>query len=157
MSGRHRRERLPPHVQDQFRAAQRDITDTIKRLSTARHGGRMYEAVIGEGTPEELVASRVIGLLDGGHFLHCQHIDDNPQPAAVRAWDNPLVVRCQICALSAPGSPSPDEDFRCDLCGQVERDQRRFLAGQTQLGAMILSWGLCGRCSAGSPVPMPGE
>lgn len=154
MSGRHRRDRsLPPHVQDQVDAASDDVERVLRLMQATRsEGGALYEQEFADGKGESQVMLRVREQMLARQFRSCPHVS-SPQPVIVRAWDNPLVVRCPTCNTQAP-LLGGEEDYRCDLCGQLEPDHRRFLAAQGGLGPIMVSMGLCWNCSRDSPTPM---
>lgn len=132
---------LPPHVKDQVDAASRDNLAFIKAVADAS-GFDSGSVKAGDDAGFDALRERVAEAIVKHRTRSCTHLK-SPQPTFIRAWDKPLRLMCARCATRAE-NPKGDEEFRCDICGVVERDG--FQVQHAEAGPFYLAFGRCREC-----------
>lgn len=144
MAGRHRRERnLPPHLQDQADAAERDARRELMLKAIELH----VPVEVGEQGSDpnfDLVVSRLGAAAEAGDVRQCPHLGRMIQPAFVRAWDRPYTFRCDACDQAEQQHMNPVEDNTCDVCGRY--DPTGIWPSQAVKGPVTIYLGRCDDC-----------
>lgn len=141
MSGRHRRDRVPPHLQDQIGAAEREAARSL--VAQAAVIGSPIEVARDEDDPTaRVMVERVAAAVESREMRGCRH-SNTPQPLWLHAWEHPYVLRCQDCERVSP-YPSPVEDRTCDICGYV--DPEGTWPSAMLKGSVTILMGRCDNC-----------
>lgn len=132
----------PPHVVDQIQAAARDtaghaaVAGVVLRATQPNRGWQELQQPSTRTHQLYVVA----GLIDCAPCCHLRR--GGPQPAFARL---PLRrLDCTRCVLIVR-NPPPDEDDRCDLCG--ERDVSRFVPFVLSYGPTLVAGDVCMGCA----------
>lgn len=148
MSGR--RDRIPPHLQDQVEAAEAEVK---RNMNTAAREMRVPVSTHHDNDGSDPILDAMLNqvrtaVLD--HKLqHCPHAR-NPQPVFLDWWRKPWTIRCGPCNALAV-RPSELEDNTCDNCGHVSSNGTwpTYLA----LGSVMLGLGRCDDCAPAGTRP----
>lgn len=143
MSGRHRRDRVPLHIQDQVDAAEVE-TNEVLGATAARIKAPVNVHHDHDGTDPVLDAmlDQIRAVAESGQLRGCRHAG-NPQPLMIDFWRRPWVMRCGPCQIALP-PVSFREDHTCDNCGTY--DPTGVWPTQIALGAVMVTMGRCDNC-----------
>ena len=130
---------------DQFNAARREASEQFAKMTDSLEDKTVLDTekrVPLELRSQEALANKTIQI--------DEHLWKSPQPVLFVAGMHPWKLRCSDCLTIdslawEARAKGTDEDFTCDLCGIVSREDLHIFYGNA--GVLVYMAALCPKCN----------